>query len=429
MRDKTGLINRLAHKMPFYYGWVILFAAGDAMFVRNAAASLTLAVFIFPISDDLGWSRTLIAGAASLGGLVAALTSPVVGWASDKYGVRLILAISVLVMGISTFSLAWATVPIAFYLAFGMGRVLFSSSFQIGPSVVVSRWFVRRRGRATGMLFLAHSMGMVLFPLIAGMVIHYWGWQAAWMVLGAIVWVAALGPVSLLIRQSPEAMGLAPDLPQGRPEDESGPAQAPPEEPDWTLRDARRTPTLWLLALATGILFLMQAGTNTHQGAYFIDQELGVAISALSISFNAAFTGIGSLIWGWLVERVSVRYCYAAVAVVMVVALFLFPSVNTVWQALLVASLFGVSVGGILVVPAVAYANYFGRRSIGVIRGVTEPFVSLGQAIGAVFSGLVFDITGSYHFAFITLAVFGIAAIGLILLTKPPHLAAKAPAH
>ena len=428
MRDKTGLINRLAHKMPFYYGWVILFAAGDAMFVRNAAASLTLAVFIFPISDDLGWSRTLIAGAASLGGLVAALTSPVVGWASDKYGVRLILAISVLVMGISTFSLAWATVPIAFYLAFGMGRVLFSSSFQIGPSVVVSRWFVRRRGRATGMLFLAHSMGIVLFPLIAGMVIHYWGWQAAWMVLGAIVWVAALGPVSLLIRQSPEAMGLAPDLPQGRPEDESGPAQAPPEEPDWTLRDARRTPTLWLLALATGILFLMQAGTNTHQGAYFIDQELGVAISALSISFNAAFTGIGSLIWGWLVERVSVRYCYAAVAVVMVVALFLFPSVNTVWQALLVASLFGVSVGGILVVPAVAYANYFGRRSIGVIRGVTEPFVSLGQAIGAVFSGLVFDITGSYHFAFITLAVFGIAAIGLILLTKPPHLAAKAPA-
>ena len=167
---------------------------------------------------------------------------------------------------------------------------------------------------------------------------------------------------------------------------------------------------------------------STHQGAYFIDQELGVAISALSISFNAAFTGIGSLIWGWLVERVSVRYCYAAVAVVMVVALFLFPSVNTVWQALLVASLFGVSVGGILVVPAVAYANYFGRRSIGVIRGVTEPFVSLGQAIGAVFSGLVFDITGSYHFAFITLAVFGIAAIGLSLMTEPPHLAAKAPA-
>jgi len=418
------LIDRLAHKLPFYYGWVILFVAGDSMFVRNAAASLTLAVFIFPISDDLGWSRTLIAGAASLGGLVAAVASPIVGWVSDRYGVRVILTVSVLALGISTFSLAWATVPIVFYLAFGMSRVLFSSSLQIGPSVVISRWFVRRRGRATGILFLSHSLGMILFPLLAGLVITYWGWQAAWMVLGVVVWVAALGPVALFIRQSPEAMGLAPDILQESGEKESGSATAQIEEPNWTLGDARRTPTLWLLALATGMLFLMQAGTNTHQGAYFIDQGLGVAISALSISFNAAFTGIGSLAWGWLVERVPVRYCYAAVALVMVVSLFLFPSVTTVWQALLAASLFGVSVGGILVVPAVAYANYFGRRSIGVIRGVTEPFVSLGQAIGSIFSGLVFDISGSYHFAFITLGIVGIGTIGLILLTKPPQLRA-----
>ncbi|MBQ10068.1 MAG: hypothetical protein CMJ45_00760 [Planctomyces sp.] len=418
------MINRLAHRLPFYYGWVILFVAGDAMFVRNAAASLTLAVFIFPISDDLGWSRTLIAGAASLGGLVAAVTSPIVGWAADRYGVRVILTVSVIALGISTFSLAWATVPIVFYIAFGMSRVLFSSSLQIGPSVVISRWFVRRRGRATGVLFLSHSLGMILFPLLAGLVITYWGWQAAWMVLAVIVWVAAVGPVALFIRQSPEAMGLAPDILQESGENESGPVTAPIEEPNWTLREARRTPTLWLLAIATGMLFLMQAGTNTHQGAYFIDQGLGVAISALSISFNAAFTGIGSLAWGWLVERVPVRYCYAAVALVMVVSLFLFPSVTTVWQALLAASLFGVSVGGILVVPAVAYANYFGRRSIGVIRGVTEPFVSLGQAVGAIFSGLVFDFSGSYHFAFITLGVVGIATIGLILLTKPPQLRA-----
>ena len=418
------MINRLAHKLPFYYGWVILFAAGDAMFVRNAAASLTLAVFIFPISDDLGWSRTLIAGAASLGGLVAAVTSPIVGWASDRYGVRVILTVSVIALGISTFSLAWATFPIAFYLAFGMSRVLFSSSFAVGPSVAISRWFVRRRGRATGVLFLSHSLGMITFPLVAGLVITYWSWQAAWMVLGVIVWAAALGPVALFIRQSPESLGLTPDIPQERKEEKSQVETAPAEEPNWTLGDARRTPTLWLLALATGMLFLMQAGTNTHQGAYFIDQGLGVAISALAISFNAAFTGIGSLVWGWLVERVPVRYCYAAVALVMVVSLFLFPSVTTIWQALLIASLWGASVGGILVVPAVAYADYFGRQSIGVIRGVTEPFVGLGQAVGAIFSGLVFDVSGSYHLAFITLGMVGVGTIGLILLAKPPQLRA-----
>lgn len=394
------------------------------MFVRNAAASLTLSVFVFPISDDLGWSRTMIAGAASLGGLVSAAASPIVGWVSDRYGVRLVLTISVLALGISTFSLAWATVPITFYLAFGMGRVLFSTSFQIGSSVAISRWFVRHRGRATGMLFLSHSVGMVLFPLLAGMVIHSWGWQAAWMVLGAIVWIAALAPVSVLIRQSPEQMGLTPDIPPNMEGDDSGSGPAGSGEPSWTLRDASRTRTIWLLALATGILFLLQAGTNTHQGAFFIDQGLGVAVAALSISFNAAFTGIGSLIWGWLLERIPVRYCYAAVALLMAAALALFPVVNTIWEALLTASIWGVAVGGILVVPAVAYANYFGRQSIGAIRGITEPFVSLGQAVGAVFSGLVFDLTGSYHVAFVTLAILGVATIGLILLTKPPQLSA-----
>ena len=91
------LINRL----PFFYGWTILFAAGNSRVIRNATASLTLAVFIFPMSEDLGWSRTLIAGAASLGGLVATVASPLVGWVLDRYGARTILTVSVLILGLN----------------------------------------------------------------------------------------------------------------------------------------------------------------------------------------------------------------------------------------------------------------------------------------------------------------------------------------
>ena len=411
---------QLLNRMPFFYGWTILFAAGSSMVVRNATASLTLAVFIFPMSEDLGWSRTLIAGAASLGGLVATVASPVVGWALDRYGARTILTVSILVLGLSTTSLAWATVPIAFYLAYGTGRVLFSSPLNIGPSVVVSRWFVRRRGRATGMLFLSHSLGMITFPLIAGLVIKYRGWEDAWIVLGVLVWVLALGPVSMLIRQSPESVGLLPDgdLPE-QPGAGNDVATAV-EEVSWTLREAMRTPTLWLLALATGSLFLLQSGTNIHQGAYFLDQGLGVGVSAATLSVNAVFTGAGSLFWGWLVDRVPVRFTYAGVALMMAVALVLFPSADSVIEALAVAAIFGAAVGGILVVPVVAYANYFGRRSLSAIRGVTEPFVSLGQAIGAIFSGAIYDVTGSYKDAFLILAILGFATIGMLLLTRAP---------
>ena len=192
------------------------------------------------------------------------------------------------------------------------------------------------------------------------------------------------------------------------------------EEESWTLREAMRTPTLWLLALATGLLFLLQSGTNIHQGAYFLDQGLGVGVSAASLSLNAVFTGVGSLFWGWLVDRVPVRYTYAGVSLMMAVALVLFPIADTTVEALAVASIFGAAVGGILVVPVVAYANYFGRGSLSAIRGVTEPFVSLGQAIGALFSGIVYDVTGSYKDAFWILSILGFAAIVMLLATKAP---------
>ena len=410
----------LLNRLPFFYGWNILFAAGSSMVVRNAAASLTLAVFIFPMSEDLGWSRTLIAGAASVGGLAATVASPVVGWALDRYGARVILTGSVLVMGLSTISLAWATVPIAFYLAYGTGRVIFSSPMNIGSSVVVSRWFVRRRGRATGILFLSHSLGMITFPLIAGLVIKYRGWEDAWIVLGVLVWVLALGPVSMLVRQSPESVGLLPDGDLPIEQNDGTPAESPAEEQNWTLKEAMRTPTLWLLALATGSLYLLQSGTNIHQGAYFLDQGLGVGVSAATLSMNAVFTGVGSLFWGWLVDKAPVRYTYAGVALMMAVALILFPIADTIVEALTVAAIFGMAVGGILVVPVVAYANYFGRQSLSAIRGVTEPLVSLGQAIGAVFSGIVYDVTGSYKDAFLILGILGFATIGMLLATSAP---------
>ncbi|MFQ6031052.1 MAG: MFS transporter [Dehalococcoidia bacterium] len=418
-------MHRLARNTPFFYGWTILFTAGSAMFVRNAAASLTLAVFVYPISQDLDWSRTLIAGAASLGGLLASFASPLVGWLCDRFGVRPVLALSILVLGLSTVSLAWATVPIIFYLAYATGRVLFSSSIQIGASVVVSRWFIRQRGRATGILFLAHSAGMVVFPLIASFIIQTRGWPMAWIFLGVIVWVVALGPVSFLIIQKPEDVGLAPDGDTSLDVGGTSPAASALKEPTWTWQQAARTPSLWLLAIAGGTLFLAQSGTNVHQGAYIIDQGLGMTVAATAVSLNAIFTGVGSLLWGWLVERMPVRYTYALVALLMAVAAALFVTADSVPEALLSASLFGLSVAGILVVPAVAYANYFGRQSLGVIRGITEPFVSLGQAIGAVLSGLIFDTLGSYHAAFIAFAVVGFITIGILLLAKPPvHRAA-----
>ena len=402
----------------------MLGSASSTQIVRNAAASLTIAVFMFPLSEDLGWSRTLIAGAASFGGLAASGASPIVGWLIDRYGARIVLAVSVFILGLSTISLAWATVPIAFYLAYGIGRVIFSSPVQIGASVVATRWFVRMRGRASGVLFLSHSIGMIAFPLIASIVIDRRGWPDAWIVLGLIVWAVALLPATLLIAEKPEDVGLKPDGDEVEEEEvSSGPAH---EEPGWTLKAAMKTPALWILALGTGLLFLMQAGINTHLAAFLRDEGLSPVFAGVGVGLNAAFLGLGSIAWGWVVERVPARHVLTMVAAVMTVGALLFMTASSTAQALAYSAFFGFGLGGILSVPPVAYADYYGRRSLGAIRGVAEPLTSGGQAVGAVAAGAAFDLTRSYQIAFAAFAALGALTMLMVQLARPPRYVSEA---
>ena len=426
--------QRLANRTPFYYGWVILAAASSAIFVRNAAASLTIAVFVYPLYDEFGWSRTLIAGAAAVGGLAATFMSPIVGKLIDRYGARAVLTTSIIILCVSTTMLRWSditltvlgfAIPWIFYIGYGTGRVIFSSPVQIGAAVVVSRWFIRLRGRTNGILNMSHSVGMTLFPIIASFVIAQSGWRDAWLVLAVLVFVAALLPVALLMSERPEDLGLRPDGDEEEPADDAqGGADGAEEESDWTAAEARRTLSLWLLALGTGLLFLMQAGTNTHSAAFFQDQGLGTVTAGFGISFNAIFLGVGSGVWGWIVEKVPVRFVMAAVAIVMAAASFLFTTTNTAIEALAYSALFGFGLGGMLTVPPVAYADYYGRRSLGTIRGITEPFTTFGQAVGVMIPGLVFDyIThGNYMPFFYAAGAIGIlTAIISLFATQPRH--------
>ena len=494
------LIAYLARRLPFYYGWVVLGAAGSSMFVRNAAGSLTFAVFVPLIADETGWSRALIGGAAAVGGLLATGASPPVGWAIDRFGARLVLALSLVALGMSTIALAWLSVHIAiFYAALAVGRIMFSSPLNVGAATVVGRWFVRQRGRATGLLFLSHSGGMAAFPLVATWVSAAYGWQTAWVVLGVMVYVIALAPAALLVAQRPEDAGLLPDgdrpargasdtasgqvatpasVPASPPASGAGtgtgtgvgtgtgaeavaggspgpasssaglgtgttaggrqsqgvtpssagsgpgsrPVSGDGEEAQWTARQAMRTPALWVLAVGTGFLFLLQSGTNVYQADLLRSRGLDLELAQLSIAVNAAGTGLGSILWGRAVELLRVSHTYALAALVMTLGLAVFIVADTALLGFLAAGLFGVAVAGILVVPPVAYANFFGRQSLGTIRGITEPFTSLGQAIGAVSSGLVFHFAGgSYTGAFVAYAALGALTAGALLLARPPQ--------
>jgi len=410
------LARWLAPRVPFYYGWLVVAGAGATMFARNAAATLTLAVFVHPLWEQMGWPRALVAGAASLGGVLAVVASPFVGWAVDRWGPRAVLTASMAVLGLSTGSLAWAVAPWAFYLAYGVGRVIFASPVQIGASVAVANWFTHRRGRAMAVLMGAHSLGMGLFPLFAQLALSTHGLPYAWTRLGLLVWATALLPPCLLVASRPEAVGLALE---GQAHLQGG-SEAPREEPAFSAGEALRTPALWLLALAGGLMFLVHSGVNLHQAAFLRDRGLGALASASALTVTALATGLGSFLWGWLVDRFPLRAVYGSVCLLIAGVAFLFLTVDRPATAFLMVFLFGMGLGGMLVLPPVAYARYFGLRAQGRIRGVVEPFVTIGQAVGALFAGRVYDVSGSYAIAFVTFGAVALVAGALVALARPP---------
>ncbi len=414
------LAKKIAPNVPFYYGWVVLLAVGSSAIVRNAAASLMIGVFIASMNTELGWSRTLIAGAASVGGLAASVASVPAGWIVDKYKTQIVLSISVLLLGIATISLSWVTTPLAFYIAYGLGRVLFNSTFQIGSSVCISRWFVKYRGRATGLLFSFHSIGMLTFPLLAWTIIQWYDWRSAWLVIGILVLTISLPFTLLFIEHRPEDLGLLPDGGSSNTDNDDL-EQNVAEEVSWTLGEAAKTRVLWILAFSGGILFLLQSGMNVHQAALISDKGLAPWIAIMGVCCNAIFTGVGSVIWGRVLEFMPAKYAYSIDAMLLGVTLGLFTLIQGPISVFVLSSLFGLAIAGILCIPPVTYANYFGRNNLGKIRGITEPFISLGQAIGALTSGIIFDIYRSYDVALLSYCVLGIVAGVSFLIIKKPN--------
>ena len=399
-------------------------AAGSTVFVRNAAATLTIAVFVFPMSEDLGWSRTLIVGAAAAAGIVSMFVSPLAGWVIQRFGARALMSSSVFLLGAVILSLRWTTSPIPFYLLFGIGRLMFSAPLQLGASTTAAQWFVRMRGRASSMLGVTHSLGMGLFPLFAQLFMNAndGDWRMAWFWMGISVWVIALPFTLLFVVNRPEDVGLMPDGDEQAVQEGTGASDltAAGQEEQWTLREAMRTPAMWMLAVAGGLVFFIHTGVNIHQAAFLRDQGISATVAASALTVMAGGTAVGSIMWGNLLDRFPVKAVYSATAAWLGGVALLFLLVNSTGTAFAAAALFGVGLGGLLVVPPVAMANYFGRNSLGAIRGATEPFVSGGQAIGAIGAGVIFDVTGSYTGTFPVFTGAAVLAVILLLAIRRP---------
>jgi MFS family permease len=412
-----------AARIPFHYGWVILACLCCVGFARQGPALATLSIFIDPLTREFGWSRTALSGAVSLGGVLAALVSPLIGPLLDRRGSRLVLCVAVLVNGVALILLSLTPSLFIFYLLFCIARMNWAGPFDIGIYGALNNWFVERRAFAASLATLAQMAGLVALPLIAQFAITHEGWRAGWVAIGAVTLVVGFLPVWLFMARRPEDLGLLPD--GGRPAHAvtgTTPGRsAAPVEARFSRDQAIRTPAFWLLMLYTALVYPVQAGVGLHQVPHLIERGIEPTTAALIIGAFSLMSGLAATACGFLPRRLQIRYPLALTGVLLALGALLMARVASPTDGYLAAGLFGFGIGGVLTLLPIAWADYFGRANFGAIRGFALSTQVLAQAAGPLLSGALHDLNGNYGIALECFATLAILSVAAALAARPPR--------
>lgn len=421
---RASLAASLVRQLPFYYGWVVLAVVCCVAVARVGPAVATMSIFVGPMTTEFGWSRTALSGAVSLGGILAAVTSPMIGSFLDRKGPRTILLAAVLTTGFTILLLSRVETLVGFYLLFCIARMNFAGPFDLGTHGAVVNWFVARRPFALSIATLAQMGGLTLMPLIAYWAMAHGGWRTGWIAVGLTVLTIGFLPTWALMVRRPEDLGLLPD--GGAAPNPVGPggdgttAKALEEEPSFSRAEALATPAFWLLSLYTLLVWPVQAGMSLHQAAHIVERGLGGAVAVSSVTTFSATSGVVGLAFGLALRSMGIRIGLAVSAVVLCASSLMMARISSPVEALVAAALFGAAMGGVHTGLPVAWADYFGRRSFGAIRGVSLAIQVTAQAAGPLLSGVLRDWTGDYSASLTTFATLGGLAALAALLVRPP---------
>jgi OFA family oxalate/formate antiporter-like MFS transporter len=412
-----ALSRLLSGRVPFFYGWVILGCLCCAGFSRQGPAVATLSIFVEPLTGEFGWSRAALSGAVSLGGVLAALTSPLIGPLVDRYGSRAALSLAVLATGAAMMMLSLIQSLLVFYLLFCIARMVWAGPFELAIYSAVNNWFVARRPLATSIVTVAQAVGLVAMPLIAQLAMQHSGWRFAWLAIGSLTLVVGFLPVWLFMVRRPEDLGLVPDR---QPAAGIAAPRARLDEPSFSRREALGTAAFWLLLLYTVLVYPVQAGVSLHQAAHLIERGIAPTIAAAIVSTFSLTSAVASLACGFLPRWLPIRYPMALIGVFLTLATMLMIGISSAGQGYAAASLFGFGIGGLLTLLPIAWADYFGRANYAAIRSVALSAQVLAQAAGPLLSGVLHDWTGDYKLSLQCFAVLsGLSILAALMARRP----------
>ena len=430
-------VSITAPKPPrFFLGWTVVAVAGLISFSQVAIFNPVLGVFIPEFEREFGWSRTEISLGASLGSLVAAATTPFIGPLIDRYGGRRFAVAGGIFLAFCLLAMSQMQTEWQFLTIYALGRGVAAGLLALVTGTTVSKWFVRKRGYAIGVMSLGTRIGFAVLPIGVQLIIQAQDWRTAAIGLAGAVAMFAVLPSLLWLHPRPEDYGLLPDgddphrftNDSGIEGDEASTRAVHETEYSWTKQDAVHTKAFYLVTLAVALMALSGGAVNLHQIAQLEDKGLSPETAALVITVVAIFGGIGVLVEGWIDARVGARWTMIIGLVGCAFGMLFLMSVNGLAVALMFAVVYGSTFGLLVASNQVVFADYFGREALGAIRGQSMPAQLAMNACGPLIAGAAYDLTGSYLAAFIPFTIgYLIAAVALIIAKKPaPPIAAPA---
>jgi MFS family permease len=408
-----------------YYGWWVTGAC--FLFVAARRGSETAyGVLLVALVHEFGWERASITGAFSLAMLVAGFLSPLAGRCLDRFDPRLPFGVGVLALGLSALALAAISRVTHLYLTMAVLFSLALALLELGTlSAFLARWFIRRRALAFGLSQAGQGLGIfVLTPLI-GWLITVAGWRTGYALLGAGL-LLLLMPVNLLVlRATPQRLGLVPDGDAAPPYPSEGPvrhSRANVTTGTWTLAQARRTRVFWALLLCFYFFPASNQVFHIHLVAHLTDLGIDKLAAAFVLSLVGLSSIPGRLVFGVLTDRyggiVATQLSFGLS--VLAVVLIMLPHAASPFVLYPFAITFGLSLGSRGVTLGALTADTFPGREFGAIYGWITSGQLIGGALGPWLAGLIFDRTGSYQMAFYgciagfvcSALLVGVAALG-----------------
>jgi sugar phosphate permease len=387
--------------------WIVLVSIVGLSLSVGTMIAYTFGVFAKPLATEFHASRGQIALAVSLMDIVVLFVAPGAGRLADRYGARGIITGSLLSVSACLLALAYVQRPVwHLYVLYILAGVVGTASTPVTFSRVVANWFDRRRGLALGVASCGIGVGAFIMPSLAQFLIDKGGWRLAYIGLAALCFTVAAPTVWFFLRTTPEEVGCTQDGIV------VGAAKSREKLLDgMTVREALRTPTLWLLC---GIFYLVAAcvnGTNAHLAPLLTDRGISGTSAALAASIFGGATILGRVLNGFLIDRffgprvAAGLFTAGAIGVAM---LWLGISGIGIFAS---AALLGLATGAEADVMPYLISRYFGMRCMAELFGIAFGFYTLGNASGRYLYAAGFDAFGSYKIPL----MFGFAAIMLAI--------------